>query len=99
MLQVSGATMVPILETHQDPPTRANIRKFKRFRDCVHADWNNFCAFPHSRFDAKRRVLAYVGGFGGSPNDAPKRHQSWSTSLKQHEFPVFGDERTMNVNE
>ena len=99
MLLVSSAPMVPIFETQQDPPTRANIREFKRFRDCVHADLHNFCAFPCCRFDAKRRVLAYVGGFGGSPNGAPKRHQEWSTSLKHHEFPVLGDERTMIVNE
>ena len=63
MLQGSGATMVPILEIHQDPPTRANIRKFKRFHDCVHDDGRNFDAFSRCRFDAKRRVLAYVGGF------------------------------------
>ena len=77
------------------PPTRATIRKNKRFRDCVHGDGDDFRAFPCCRFDAKHHVLANVGVILEGRVGRPKWEPGSSTSPEQHEFPVFGDDPTM----
>ena len=83
------------MDAIQNPPTRSNIRKYKRFRDCVHGDGDNFCAFPCCRFDAKHHVLANVGVILEGRVGRPKWHPESSKSPEQHELPVFRDDPAM----
>ena len=87
------------MDAIQNPPTRANIRKYKRFCDCVHGDGDNFCAFPCCRFDAKHHVLANVGVILEGRVGRPKWYPGSSASPEHNEFPVFGDDPTMIVHE
>ena len=95
VLVVLGAAKVPIMDAIENPPTRANIRKYKRFRDCVHGDGDDFRAFPCCRFDAKHHVLANVGVILEGRVRRPKWYPGSSTSPEHHAFPVFGDNSMM----
>ena len=102
MLVVSGGMLVtlwvPII-IRQHAPTLANS---KGFRDWAQQRARNFSSardMDTTQNSMNSQVLAHVGGSHWVTNMVPMCIHISANVMKQHEFPVFGDDRRVTLRE